>query len=92
MFINMFYLLKCFSKSPEEKDENQMPSSAPEIRDVFGDSDEEEEEGYVVQNDDVERDLSVSSFTFLLISDHSFQLLPNLLTIRLLFWLFDFDV
>lgn len=40
------------SRQPgEDKDENLPASSAPEIRDVFGDSDDEEEAGYVVQNE-----------------------------------------
>lgn len=48
------------SKSPdEEKDDNLIANSAPEIRDVFGDSDEEEAAEYVVQND-IEPDSNVS--------------------------------
>lgn len=48
------------SKRPDEdKDENLPASSAPEIRDVFGDSDDEEEEGYVVQNE-IEEDTNRS--------------------------------
>ncbi|OWM90378.1 hypothetical protein CDL15_Pgr014680 [Punica granatum] len=40
------------SKSPDEgKDDNQLANSAPEIRDVFGDSDEEDAAEYIVPND-----------------------------------------
>ncbi|KAF2312852.1 hypothetical protein GH714_040905 [Hevea brasiliensis] len=40
------------SKSPDgEKDHNPISQSAAEIRDVFGDSDDEEEAGYVVRNE-----------------------------------------
>ncbi|CAN0876912.1 Protein LEO1 homolog [Linum grandiflorum] len=39
-------------RSPaEERDQTHISHSAAEIRDVFGDSDEEEEAGYAVQND-----------------------------------------
>ena len=40
----MFIL--CSRSTGDEKDEDQFRQSAPEIRDVFGDSDEEEEAGY----------------------------------------------
>ena len=44
-------ILTCYSRSPvEEKDETHTLQSAPEIRDVFGDSDEEEPAEYTVQN------------------------------------------
>lgn len=39
----------CSRSLGEEKDEAHL-SSAPEIRDVFGDSEDEEEADYVVQN------------------------------------------
>ncbi|XP_073259714.1 protein LEO1 homolog isoform X2 [Populus alba] len=44
------------SKSPEEeKDQAQNAQSAPAIRDVFGDSEDEEEDAYAVRND-IEQD------------------------------------
>lgn len=50
------------SKSPgEEKDEAHI-SSAPEIRDVFGDSEDEEEADYVVQDQiDEEQNVCISA-------------------------------
>lgn len=48
------------SKSPDgEKDQNPISQSAAEIRDVFGDSDDEEEAGYAVRNE-IEHDSHVS--------------------------------
>lgn len=49
------------SKSPDgEKDQNHISQSAAEIRDVFGDSDDEEEAGYAVRNE-IEQDSHVST-------------------------------
>ncbi|KAF9671457.1 hypothetical protein SADUNF_Sadunf12G0049800 [Salix dunnii] len=39
------------SKSPEENDQAQNVQVVPEIRDVFGDSEDEEEDAYAVHND-----------------------------------------
>ncbi|CAK7322803.1 unnamed protein product [Dovyalis caffra] len=48
------------SKSPEEeKDQAQIAQSAPEIRDVFGDSEDEDEDAYAVHND-IEQDSNMS--------------------------------
>lgn len=47
------------SVSGDEKDEDQFLQSAPEIRDVFGDSDDEEQAEYKVQ-DQIEEDEIVS--------------------------------
>lgn len=47
------------SISGDEKDEDQFLQSAPEIRDVFGDSDDEDQAEYKVQNQ-VEEDETVS--------------------------------
>lgn len=47
------------SRSPDnEKDEDQFLNSAPEIRDVFGDSDDEEQAEYEVRNQ-IEEDENV---------------------------------
>ncbi|OAY31117.1 protein LEO1 homolog isoform X2 [Manihot esculenta] len=47
---------RSLSKSPDgEKDQNHISQSAAEIRDVFGDSDDEEEAGYAVRNE-IEQD------------------------------------
>ncbi|XP_021286136.1 protein LEO1 homolog isoform X1 [Herrania umbratica] len=43
------------SKSPGEKDQNHLSHSAAEIRDVFGDSDDEEAEEYAVRHE-IEQD------------------------------------
>ena len=54
-------LISFGSGSPRE-DKDQIRDSAPEIRDVFGDfdDDEEEEGGYAVQHD-IEQDSNVSA-------------------------------
>lgn len=45
------YILSFYSRSPgEEKDDAHISNSAPEIRDVFGDSDDEEPAEYTIQN------------------------------------------
>ena len=49
--LTIINILTFYSRSPvEEKDETHTLQSAPEIRDVFGDSDEEEPAEYTVQN------------------------------------------
>lgn len=52
---------KCSGSPRDEKDETRDLHSAPEIRDVFGDfdDDEEEEMGYAIQQD-IEQDSNVS--------------------------------
>lgn len=57
MFSGLDYVI-C-SVSGDEKDEDQFLQSAPEIRDVFGDSDDEEQAEYKVQ-DQIEEDEIVS--------------------------------
>jgi len=58
--LNLWDIRLCNSKSPEEeKDQAQIAQSAPEIRDVFGDSEDEEEDAYAVHND-IEQDSNVS--------------------------------
>lgn len=47
------------SISGDEKEDDQFMQSAPEIRDVFGDSDDEEQAEYKVQNQ-IEEDENVS--------------------------------
>lgn len=47
----VFIILSFYSRSPGgEKDDAHVSNSAPEIRDVFGDSDDEEPAEYTVQN------------------------------------------
>ncbi|KAK4486688.1 hypothetical protein RD792_006748 [Penstemon davidsonii] len=49
--LNLLYITPTPSRSPaDEKDEDQFLHSAPEIHDVFGDSDDEEQAEYEVQN------------------------------------------
>lgn len=52
---------KCSGSPRDEKDETRDLHAAPEIRDVFGDfdDDEEEEMGYAIQQD-IEQDSNVS--------------------------------
>lgn len=42
--------MACSISTGDEKDEDQFLQSVPEIRDVFGDSDDEEQAEYKVQN------------------------------------------
>jgi len=58
---NCFFLEKKNSGSPrDDKDQTHDLDSAPEIRDVFGDFDDEEEDmGYAAQQD-IEQDSNVS--------------------------------
>jgi hypothetical protein len=57
----IFFGKKKYSGSPrEDKDQTHDLDSAPEIRDVFGDFDDEEEDmGYAAQQD-IEQDSNVS--------------------------------
>lgn len=57
-----FSLKKCSASPRDDKDQTHDLHSAPEIRDVFGDFDDDEEEdmGYAAQKD-IEQDSNVSA-------------------------------